>query len=778
MYLNPRDRLDPHFGHAAHVNGDGLSPSMSPAGSSTGPFFPSVVVPPDPSDHYALDERRLIGLNELAAAAMETERLPLIPVQTLKVPQASFPHPLPALAVAQEYPTTSNTSPVLSLNLVKHSIEEASPIPVPSHPTTNSTSSDEPSSKPHDIFSNYDTDDTVTDPDLEASRRLEQQVAVPTAPIAVLKPPSLTPDQPKHQVDEVASNDRLGVVSARSTPQMQAEVKKAPVRELSIGVSLVEVAVNEVVQDASTPKTSQKLQERCSKPGCPPEVPSVLLTILDNPSSADGILAKQYASCARELCLVHLQKFAELMATIAQTSTTPVAGDHQGQLMHQTGIGTRWKLLPRGFRRRTSLSRSPTPNDSSPPFKRPRLDRSPSSLSNPVMVKEGGRRPTPDIAHDEAYRQKMLAELGQRFTKKGEEELSRGELTNRLIHEILTKIKSPNADPRNGPVDAGMMTGPEAASVLNKGILDVPIFTQGQQQFQWSNTDRPISELFRRMEDLGRTVSVQIPSIHWDSPSAERRTLIDVQQRFLEHKSSEDPWNILDLRSPLPPSVLPSFLTGENCQLLPRMRDALLMGNCAERTKAMRQEWNEWTELLEWVLLSEGGHNTAPHMDSHGWATWITVQEGLFGFGWMARPTEAEQAAWMADPIHYTGGNWRFLILKPGQTVFFPTGTIHFVFRLRSEQTLAVGGHVLQWSGIERWIMVILNQLKNPSITNEDLGVDVLKYVRTVASLVTNRLKQCRLGELGTIETAQRFLVLTNEVERHFQRKKKKKSKR
>ncbi|EOO03400.1 hypothetical protein UCRPA7_1084 [Phaeoacremonium minimum UCRPA7] len=208
------------------------------------------------------------------------------------------------------------------------------------------------------------------------------------------------------------------------------------------------------------------------------------------------------------------------------------------------------------------------------------------------------------------------------------------------------------------------------------------------------------------------------------------------------------------------------------------MRDALLMGNCAERTKAMRQEWNEWTELLEWVLLSEGGHNTAPHMDSHGWATWITVQEGLFGFGWMARPTEAEQAAWMADPIHYTGGNWRFLILKPGQTVFFPTGTIHFVFRLRSEQTLAVGGHVLQWSGIERWIMVILNQLKNPSITNEDLGVDVLKYVRTVASLVTNRLKQCRLGELGTIETAQRFLVLTNEVERHFQRKKKKKSKR
>ncbi|KAK0727627.1 hypothetical protein B0T26DRAFT_603930, partial [Lasiosphaeria miniovina] len=67
-------------------------------------------------------------------------------------------------------------------------------------------------------------------------------------------------------------------------------------------------------------------------------------------------------------------------------------------------------------------------------------------------------------------------------------------------------------------------------------------------------------------------------------------------------------------------------------------------------------EWNEWKNVLEWVLLSEGGHNTAPHMDSHGFATWITPQEGSVGFGWMSCPTEEERNSWIADPHYYTGG--------------------------------------------------------------------------------------------------------------------------
>lgn len=39
----------------------------------------------------------------------------------------------------------------------------------------------------------------------------------------------------------------------------------------------------------------------------------------------------------------------------------------------------------------------------------------------------------------------------------------------------------------------------------------------------------------------------------------------------------------------------------------------------------------------------------------------------------------------------------RYVVLRPGQTIYFEAGTIHFVFRL-IQQTLLVGGHVLRWS--------------------------------------------------------------------------------
>jgi hypothetical protein len=82
---------------------------------------------------------------------------------------------------------------------------------------------------------------------------------------------------------------------------------------------------------------------------------------------------------------------------------------------------------------------------------------------------------------------------------------------------------------------------------------------------------------------------------------------------------------LYNLQSPLPQSILPNFLTGENCQLLLLVRNTVLMENSAERVVASTQGWNEWKNVLEWVLMSEGGHNTAPHMDSHGFGTWLTV---------------------------------------------------------------------------------------------------------------------------------------------------------
>ena len=184
------------------------------------------------------------------------------------------------------------------------------------------------------------------------------------------------------------------------------------------------------------------------------------------------------------------------------------------------------------------------------------------------------------------------------------------------------------------------------------------------------------------------------------------------------------------------------------------------MGNSADRQIASTEDWNTWRNVIEWALLSEGGHNTAPHMDSHGFSTWITAQEGYVGFGWMSNPTQEERDAWMSNPHSYTGGEWRYVVLPPGYTVFFTSGTIHFVFRIRDTQTLALGGHILQWSGIEQWLKVVVAQMKNPRITNEKMAQSAPKYVRVVSGLVTNRIKTGRVEEMGGRDAVGRFFAL------------------
>jgi hypothetical protein len=343
--------------------------------------------------------------------------------------------------------------------------------------------------------------------------------------------------------------------------------------------------------------------------------------------------------------------------------------------------------------------------------------------------------------------------------------MSHGEATNRLIHQILYQSKQPSTDEKAGPVDVQLLTGTEAAEKIESGSVSVPIITHRQQVFYWGKKSRPISELFLRMEiDPKRSVSVQIPSRPCTKDSYETRKLAEVRDRFLSGQDAkpDDPWNVLDLRSPVPAATLPKFLHGENSQLLPRVRDAVLMGGRAERAVARREEWNEWRDVLEWVLLAEGGHNTAPHTDSHGFGSWITVQEGHFGFGWMSRPTPEEREQWMADPQNYTGGQWRYAVLDPDQTIFFNPGTIHFVFRLKGKQTLALGGHVILWSDTDDWIKVVIDQVRNPNMTNEEVQWSAPKYVRVVADLVANRIKNRGLKGLGNEENIRRFFDSAN----------------
>lgn len=505
---------------------------------------------------------------------------------------------------------------------------------------------------------------------------------------------------------------------------------------------------------ASKPKQAQptasvkapKNPPRC----CPAEVPSTLLLALDNPSTFGPEAAEQLSPFLSQLCRSHLQLLATRTSAIAfaQKATLPGNQDVSSAV---TSFGA-----DRPVRRRAAS----VPDITQPVSKRARVDAPLSFLPTPMARPDVARdRPMHDRMADDTYRRRAFAELREKSRQHTVSQDSHGKGTDELIYKLLEKAEQPNTDISKGVVEALFCSGDEAASLAESGSPhDAPIITEGQQQFRWSKGDRPIAQLFRRIGFLDKSVSVQIPSRSSTKQSYEVRKLGEVRKRFLTQDSTVNPWNILDLQSPLPHSM-PNFLTGENCQLLLQVRNAVLMEDSAERVVASTQEWNEWKNVLDWVLLSEGGHNTAPHMDSHGFATWITAQEGSVGFGWMCCPTEEERNSWTADPHYYTGGRWRYIILKPGQSVFFMPGTIHFVFRVREHQTLALGGHVLQWSDIRRWMKVVLAQIKNSAITNEDMRRSAPKYVRAVAKLVRARVEEGEVEQLGGEAAVTQFFA-------------------
>ncbi|KAF2113207.1 hypothetical protein BDV96DRAFT_648178 [Lophiotrema nucula] len=173
------------------------------------------------------------------------------------------------------------------------------------------------------------------------------------------------------------------------------------------------------------------------------------------------------------------------------------------------------------------------------------------------------------------------------------------------MYSLLSQATQPTTSQGDNVEDL-FLTGAEAEARLQPGIpLDGPIVTNGQQQFQCNiQKGQPIEQLFRRMGNLDRTVSVQNPSFSLEGASSVKMRLGDVQDILLSDRISEDPINALELRSPLPRSILPRFLNGEDCQLLGRVRDAVLDGDSGERCAVSIAEWNRWKDVEDWALLA------------------------------------------------------------------------------------------------------------------------------------------------------------------------------
>ena len=287
----------------------------------------------------------------------------------------------------------------------------------------------------------------------------------------------------------------------------------------------------------------------------------------------------------------------------------------------------------------------------------------------------------------------------------------------REILAILEDATYPN------PEEA-LFCDPETSATLVDS--DTVLLVQDQQPFSWNG--QPIESLFRNWPPpslLEKKIRVTILDSPTSRPPIRHCTLKDIKRKFTKGLAPHERWNVLDIRNDVP-VPRPKFLQGKNCLLLNEFREL--------DKKLVR------ARTLDFMLLSEGGNHTPMHVDPFGLATFITVQQGEIGFGWIVDATAQDYL-----DIHKTvipsalKEKARYMVLRPGQTVFMPPGTIHFIFRKSDTPTLATGGHVLTWKSIVKWLRVMkMQQLSTARINKDVTAKETKAYIDVLTRVLRN----------------------------------------
>ncbi|KAJ3532383.1 hypothetical protein NM208_g8462 [Fusarium decemcellulare] len=367
----------------------------------------------------------------------------------------------------------------------------------------------------------------------------------------------------------------------------------------------------------------------------------------------------------------------------------------------------------------------------------------PERLNLPAAIDD---RPAPDPVSDKEWVNRVLRETSDWIRNKAPKEETNREVEGNQIVAYLEAGCPPNFDPKNGRIEAHYCSTAEARDLVDTRNETVPIITHNQQPFDWRDEHGPIHSLFTQWIKnamRNKKVFVQIPTLPTTDGTQTKRTLEQVYRKFVLKDGREgELWKLLDLENPVP-TPTPPFLTSAKCQLLRRLRD--------EMSKGLPPE------IGSFILLSEGGNHTISHVDSHGFGTFITAQEGRHGFGWVSHPSEQDRRMWREDPysVRHLA---RYIVLRPGQTVFFPGNTIHFVFRALNEPTLATGGHILKWSTIMGWLRIMKFQQCDKSGANDDVtAASIRQWTSPLNKIIDSCIDSGDVDDIGGLEEAQRI---------------------
>ncbi|KAK6436921.1 hypothetical protein LTR95_006888 [Oleoguttula sp. CCFEE 5521] len=381
----------------------------------------------------------------------------------------------------------------------------------------------------------------------------------------------------------------------------------------------------------------------------------------------------------------------------------------------------------------------------------PDVDTPPARLQQPTPEATPGDAPSQDYSSsatdsDQIYVTEVLKVLDKRLDVKTND-IGRREAQR--VGDLLRRAEPATA------TDVLRLTSAEAAALLSaRHTHDRPILVEGAQPLPLQTLDQFLDECY----DNTATVSIQDPSakLRRGAQAVKEVSVATLKARF-GAPDDDYPWNCLELACPFEDGLRPNFLNNEDCRLLTKLKFPL-----SNNALSRHSYPDGYKEVEKWSLLAQAGGLTEPHQDSHGYSTYITVNQGEVGFAWISLPDADERKAWVRNPQSHTSDRWRYVVLRPGDTIAFPCGTVHSVFRVPSAgPSLCFGGHFLRCSGLVPWVKTLLEEQANTCITNEDITASAPGYLDRVEKFVRQALKQgTELERWGGKEDIEEFLRL------------------
>lgn len=194
-------------------------------------------------------------------------------------------------------------------------------------------------------------------------------------------------------------------------------------------------------------------------------------------------------------------------------------------------------------------------------------------------------------------------------------------------------------------------------------------------------------------------------------------------------------WSLPDIPYPMPEQCIPDFVQSLNCNPihdtlripLDAIDEDICTTDCTKQKRAgetacqdhmltlsqfasLHDAWKYWQGI---IMIADAGATTCCHWDKFALGTWISCHEGEIGMGWLSHPSAEAYVAWQSDNKTMVG-IWLFKVLRPGDAVYMPPGTVHMAFRQsQGKQTLGFVGHVLRRSELVQWLGILELEVKD-----------------------------------------------------------------